>query len=243
MQTADIHLSVVIPAFNEERRIGRTLEIVSAYLLAQQYRSELIVVNDGSADRTAEIVSACEYGMPIRLLVHERNQGKGASVRDGMLASRGAHVLFSDADLSTPIEEVGKFWSKFSDGADVVIGSRALPDSEILERQPKYREFMGRVFNVFVQSLAIRGISDTQCGFKAFTHNAAQTIFSRQRIMGWGFDAELLFIARRHGLQIAQVPVRWINSRDSRINSIRDSYRMFAELLIIRKNGRRGFYD
>jgi dolichyl-phosphate beta-glucosyltransferase len=237
-----VRLSVVIPAYNEEARIGKTLEQVDAYLRQGEHSSEIILVSDGSADRTVEIARGLRLGHPLRILENEGNRGKGYSVRRGVMEAQGRHILFTDADLSTPIEEMDKFWRCFSEGYDVVIGSRALPGSEIIVHQPWYREFMGRVFNLLVRSLGLSEFPDTQCGFKAFTDRAAQAIFPRQTIDRWGFDAEILYIACRHRLRVAQVPIRWLNSRDSRINSLRDSAQMAAELIRVRRNGRRGVY-
>jgi dolichyl-phosphate beta-glucosyltransferase len=242
MVNSGLHLSVVIPAYNEERRILKTLERVAAYLQEQEYGSEVIVVDDGSRDRTVDVVASFQVRHPVRLLRNEVNRGKGYSVRRGVMNARGRYILFSDADLSTPIEELEKFWPEFEGGADVVIGSRALPESEILVHQPRYRELMGRVFNICVQAVALPGLRDTQCGFKAFTQKAARIVFSRQSIEGWGFDAEILFIARLHGLTIREVPVRWLNSEESKINSLSDSVRMFRELLSIRWKNRKGLY-
>lgn len=243
------HLSVVIPVYNEENRIRATLDLVLEYLERQDYTWEVLVVDDGCTDHTNDIVqqrfalAATDSSHPcVQLLHNPGNRGKGYSIRHGLTAGKGAYRLFTDADNSTPIEEIEKFWPYFQQGYQVVIGSRALKDSNVEVHQAWYRELMGRIFNLAVQTIALPGIHDTQCGFKAFTRQAAEITLSRQTIERWGFDAELLFIARRFKLPIAEVPIRWLNSPDSRISSIRDSSQMLKELLSIRWNALRGRY-
>lgn len=224
--------SLIIPAYNEAGRIGSTLENVQSYLSRQAYSSEIIVVDDGSSDNTAQVV---QEGFPnVQVIRYEPNRGKGCAVRTGMLAAVGNYRVFYDADASTPIEELEKLWPKFEAGADVVIGSRSLPDSVIEVPQPYYRAKMGKVFSLLVQLFGLWGIPDSQCGFKGFTRHAVQVIFPRQTIEHFSFDVELLFIARKHKLRIAQVPVRWINCPLTRVNAITDSSRMFYELMLIR---------
>lgn len=227
--TASPHLSVVIPAYNEEERLGSTLEKIQEYLLHLEYPSEVIVVDDGSSDRTAEIARS------VKVLVNDQNSGKGFSVRRGALEARGEIVLFSDADLSTPIEEMSRLEAALTEGADVAIGSRALPDSDVQIHQPFYREMMGKTFNKLVQLLVFPGISDTQCGFKAFTQKAAQEIFSRQKLDGFAFDVEILYIARKLGYQVKEVPVIWRNSPDTRVGAMKDSMKMFLDILRVRR--------
>lgn len=238
----EVRLSVVVPAYNEETRIRSTLLKIEEYLSKQSYQSEIIVVDDGSKDRTLEVVKETLTFPCHKILTNPENKGKGYTVRHGLISSQGQVRLFTDADNSTPIEEIEKFWSYFDQGYQVVIGSRALQESVIEIHQAWTRETMGRIFNVFVQLFALPGIKDTQCGFKAFTKAATDIIFPRQTIMRWGFDAELLFIARKHKLLIKEVPIRWLNSPDSRINSLKDSYNMFFELLSIRYKNLRGVY-
>ena len=236
-----MHLSLVIPAYNEAKRIGPTLELARAYLARQDYDWEIIVVDDGSRDGTAEVARACAGVRVVRL---ERNRGKGAAVRRGMLEEAGgAFRFFYDADASTPIEELESCWPRFADGADVVIGSRALAASRIERRQAWYREHMGRVFNVFLRGMGLTRFLDTQCGFKGFTARAAETCFSRQTLDGFSFDAELLYIAALHGLRVDEVPIRWVNSPKSRVNPVTDSTRMFLDLLRVRANGAAGRYS
>jgi dolichyl-phosphate beta-glucosyltransferase len=225
------HLSVVIPAYNEEDRLGATLARVIEYLTAQDYTWEIIVVDDGSSDATSAVAAQSGAGYPLRVVRNEPNQGKGASIRRGMLEARGAYRLFSDADLSTPIEEVAGFWKHFEAGCGVVIGSRAVEGSNLEVRQARYRELMGRTFNLFVRLLLVGGIHDTQCGFKAFTAEAAEAVFPRQQLNGFAFDVELLLLAQRAGFRVEEAPVRWINSPASKVNALRDSTRMFLDLL------------
>jgi dolichyl-phosphate beta-glucosyltransferase len=212
-------LSVIVPAWNEARRIGATLERLHGWLTARYPDTEILVVDDGSRDETSTIAAA-----------------------SGMLYARGAIRLMSDADLSTPIEELPRFLGAIQSGADVVIGSRSLTGSRILRHQPWYREQLGRQFNRIVQATLMRGIIDTQCGFKCLTADAAQRIFSRSRIDGFAFDVELLLIARRLSLQVAELPVQWIDHPDSRVGPLRDSSRMLAELARIGWYDRQGGY-
>lgn len=235
-----MHLSFVIPAYNEERRIRDTLVRAEAYLREQPYEWEIVLVDDGSGDATVETARAAFPG--VRVIAYRPNRGKGHAVRTGMLEARGAFRVFSDADGSTPIEELEKFWPRFETGADVVIGSRTLPDADVQVRQTWRRQTMGRVFNLFVQALAVRGIPDTQCGFKGFTAAAAQAVFPRQTIERFAFDVEILYIARKLGLRIDQVGVRWLNSPDSSVDAVVDSSRMLAELITIRMKDLRGRY-
>jgi len=230
-------LSVVIPAYNEEGRLPPTLARVKQYLAQQTYLSEIVVVDNASADRTTEV--AREAGAEV---IQEKRRGKGAAVRTGMLAARGEYVLFSDADLSTPIEEVEKLLEAIRRGADVAIGSRALPESNITQHQPWYRELVGRAGNLLVRLLAVHGIADTQCGFKLFPRALAQRLFTAQRVTGIAFDMEVLFLAQRLKLTIAEVPVTWVDSPDTRISRVRDSADAVKDLIRIRWNWLRGKY-
>jgi dolichyl-phosphate beta-glucosyltransferase len=232
----EIFLSVVIPAFNEEARIGASLNAVRAYLESRPYASEIIVVDDGCRDRTCEVAAACLNGRcGDQILRRAENRGKGFSVAEGVSASRGRFVLFSDADLSTPIEEVEKLLPLLDRNFDIVIGSRALPESDIRIRQSRFREGMGKTFNFFVRLLVLRGIKDTQCGFKLFRREAARDIFPRIKTHGFSFDVEALFVARRRGWRIAQVPVVWNNSPQSKVRLFRSSASMFLDLWRIRR--------
>jgi len=238
-----VRLSIIIPAFNEEQRLPKTLEHLRQYLSSASYSSEVLVVDDGSTDGTRRVVKETEKDFPaLRLIVNERNRGKGYSVRQGVREAAGEVILFFDADASTPIDQVEKFFPHFQDGADVLIGSRSLPNSDVRVHQPWYRETMGRTFNLFVRFFVLRGFIDTQCGFKAFSHEAAHRIFTRQRLSGFSFDVEILFIAGKLGYKIVEVPIVWINSPSSRVHPVWDSVRMFVELMRIRLNDWRGLY-
>ncbi|HUU54938.1 MAG TPA: dolichyl-phosphate beta-glucosyltransferase [Armatimonadota bacterium] len=230
-------LSVVIPAYNEEHRLGPTLARIEQYLSAQGYAFEVLVVDNASKDRTAEV--AREAGVEV---IAEPRRGKGAAVKTGMLAARGEYVLFSDADLSTPIEEVEKLLAELRAGADVAIASRGLPESNLVKRQPWYREFVGRAGNVLVRMMVVRGIADTQCGFKLFPREIARRVFPAQRLTGAAFDVEILFIAQRAGWKIAEVPVTWIDSPDTRFSRVRDSLDALKDLFRIRLNWLLGRY-
>ena len=230
-------LSVVIPAYNEETRIERTLQRIVEYLNARGETYEILVVSDGSTDATETIVQRFAQAYPqVQLLVYQPNRGKGHAVRYGILRARGEHVLFSDADLATPIEELEKLEPYLDRGYPVAIGSRPLRESQLVIRQPFYREMAGRVFNKVVQLLAVRGIHDTQCGFKLFTREAAHEIFSRCRLNGFSFDFEALFYAQRLGYPIAEVPIRWMHQEGSKVRLLRDGLRMLRDLVWLRLN-------
>ncbi len=235
-------LSVVIPAFNEERRLAHTLPQVFAYLVARGLRGEVIVVDDGSTDATAQLVRQFATRYPeLRLLSNPGNRGKGYSVRAGMLAATGRLALFTDADLSAPIEEADKLLAALVD-YDVAIGSRALDRSLIQRHQPWWRERAGIVFNWVTKLLSGLPFQDTQCGFKAFRREPAQILFVQQRIERFGFDPEILFLALRHGLRVVEVPVRWSHDPDSRVRVFRDGLRMVGDLLCIRAHAFLGHY-
>ena len=239
----DLELSIVIPAYNEEDRIISSLDQIAGYLSRRGFPAEVIVVSDGSRDRTGDVVREKMAKVPgLSLVELDRNRGKGYCVRVGVEQAGGRYVLFSDADLSTPVEEYDKFLPLLQDGVPVVIGSRGLPDSRIELHQSWYREGMGKAFNLLVRSLTVSGIRDTQCGFKAFRREAVRDLVSRQRIERFSFDVELLFLARKRGLKIAEVPVRWINSPRSRVRIVRDSLRMAFDLFRIRWSDFRGRY-
>jgi dolichyl-phosphate beta-glucosyltransferase len=240
----DMTYSIVIPAYNESERLGATLEKVLTYVRQQGWDAEVIVVNDGSKDNTAEIVRACAEKNPmLRLLENPGNRGKGYSVRNGILNSRGDIVVFSDADLSSPIEEMPKLLEALAAGADIAIGSRWLRAELQTHRQSLHRQVFGRIFNALNRIILGLRFKDTQCGFKAFTRRAAQTILPLQRIERWGFDPEILFLARKFGFRVDEVPVRWGHVGGTRINPLMDGARMFQEMLRIRWYDMTGKYD
>jgi glycosyltransferase involved in cell wall biosynthesis len=238
-----IDFSIVIPAFNEETRIGATLSEVLRCVDESAWNAEIIVVDDGSTDTTADIVKTISERRPIvHLLPNGANRGKGYSVRNGMLHASGNIILFTDADLSSPIGEANRLFDAIRGGADVAIGSRWLERGRQTVRQPLYRRFFGRCFN-FVTRLIMRlPFADTQCGFKAFTRHAAQNIFQLQRIRRWGFDPEILFIALKRGYLVREVPVTWGHDERSRISYLRDGLQMLKELIFVRWNALTGVY-
>jgi dolichyl-phosphate beta-glucosyltransferase len=239
-----VYLSLIIPAFNERDRIGPTLEKVFAYLSDRPYDKEVIVVDDGSKDDTVSVVrtnlsllKTRFHDIEGRVVELRVNTGKGAAVNRGMLAAKGSIRIFTDADLSTPVHEVGKVVDAIDrDGYDVVVGSRALEGRQLVKKhQPWYRELMGRVFNIFVQIFVLRGIKDTQCGFKGFRGEVAEKLFGMQKVMGFSFDVEILYLARKHGYKIKEVAVEWYNDERTTVGALSDSTKMFLELLRIRK--------
>lgn len=235
--------SIVIPAYNEAARIAPTLEKILAYAAQQGWPAEVIVVNDGSKDNTSEVVREWTRRNPaVKLIENPGNRGKGYSVRNGMLHAQGDLLLFTDADLSSPIYEAGKLFAALENGADVAIGSRWVNTALQTERQPLHRQLIGRIFNLLLRITLSLKYKDTQCGFKAFTSRAAAALFSRQRIERWGFDPELLFLANQLGFKVAEVPVEWAHDHRSKINPLRDGAKMFAEMLKIRWNSVTGKY-
>ena len=236
--------SIVIPAYNESSRIGSCIEQVLAYAQQQHWDAELLVVNDGSRDDTAAIVQAYAARNPaVRLLENPGNRGKGYSVRNGMLHASGDLLLFTDADLSSPISEAPKLFAVLANGAEVAIGSRWLRKELQTERQPLYRQLFGRMYNLLLWLILGLNYKDTQCGFKAFTRRAAQTIFANQRIERWGFDPELLFLAKKFHLPVKEVAVEWAHDERSKINPVTDGVKMFCEMLAIRWGDLTGKYD
>jgi dolichyl-phosphate beta-glucosyltransferase len=243
MNSQSLDLSVIIPAYNEERRLPKAIEQIAAYLSARPVRAEMIVVDDGSTDATPKLTESYRGKYPaLRLIANGRNRGKGFSVRHGILAARGELALFTDADLSTPIEEADKLFAALGEGYDGAIGSRALDRSLIEIHQSALREKAGNFFNRLVRRIAGIEFSDTQCGFKAFRRARTQIIFEQQRIERFGFDPEILFLAKRHGLRVAEIPVRWSHDSGTKVNVVGDGLRMFFELLEIRGNSLRGLY-
>jgi dolichyl-phosphate beta-glucosyltransferase len=244
-------LSVIIPAYNEEKRLSRTLARIREYFAGtgagasgfQFGEIEIIVVDDGSTDDTASVVESLARQMPgLRLVRNHGNRGKGFSVKHGMLEARGRITLFTDADLSSPIEESRKLFNALDAGNDVAIGSRALDRSLIAVRQSRFREIAGIIFNGFVRVFTGLPFHDTQCGFKAFVRERTRTVFEQQRIERFGFDPEILFIARRHGLRSVEVPVRWAHDEGTKVHVFRDSLLMFSDLVVIRWNALAGRY-
>jgi dolichyl-phosphate beta-glucosyltransferase len=242
-ETARPRYSVVVPAYNEQRRIGSTLEQVLDHLREQRWNAEIVVVDDGSRDDTLEVLNRFAREHPhVRVLQNPGNRGKGYAVRNGMLNARGEILLFTDADMSSPISEAGKLFAALEQGADVAIGSRWLDPSLQFQRQSLQRQALSRLYNIFLRIVLRFPYRDTQCGFKAFTRRAAEMIFPQQRVTRWGFDPEILFLAHRLGLKVAEVPVRWGHDEGSKIHPVRDGLRMAADTLKVRWNAITGKY-
>jgi len=241
---ASPQLSIVIPAYNESARIELTLDRVMSCVAKQGWDAEVLVVDDGSTDATPKIVHAWMERYPqLHLIQNEGNRGKGFSVRNGLLQAAGEVVMFTDADLSAPMEEAELLLAAIADGADVAIGSRWMDKTRQTIHQPLYRKFFGRCFNWVTRVVMGLPFKDTQCGFKAFTRAAAQVIFRLQRIERWGFDPEVLFIARKLGYTIREVPVTWGHDERSRMSYLRDGLKMLEEMAAIRGNSLAGRYD
>ena len=246
-------LSIVIPTYNEERRLPQTLQSVVDYLARQSYASEVIVVDDGSRDQTVEVVKTFRAAHPGVALIRNDHRGKGYAVRTGMLAAQGHIVLFSDADLSTPIAEIAQLLPWFEHGYGIVIGSREGSGAKRIH-EPFYRHMMGRVFNLVVRLLTVKGIDDTQCGFKAFRDDVARDLFTRMKLYGenaqavkgslvTGFDVEVLFLGYKSGYKIKEVPVEWRYGNESKVNPLKDSFELFRDVLRVQWNDLRGMYD
>ncbi|HEX2172080.1 MAG TPA: dolichyl-phosphate beta-glucosyltransferase [Dehalococcoidia bacterium] len=236
-----LFLSIVIPAYNEEGRILPSLERIDAYLAGQDYPAEVLVSDDGSRDETTKVVEVFAADHPNVRLIRNPHRGKGAAVRAGMLAARGDYRFLCDADLSMPIEEVSRFLPPALTDADVALGSREAAGARRYD-EPIHRHLMGRIFNTVVRLVAVGGFNDTQAGFKCFRAEAAEWLFSRQRIDGFGFDVEVVYLAVKRGYRVVEVPINWYHVPSSRVDPLRDSIRMFFEAFSVRLNDRRGLY-
>jgi dolichyl-phosphate beta-glucosyltransferase len=234
-------LSLIIPAHNEENRLPDSLSRIFAFLESQNYPSEVIVVENGSTDRTAQVVEAMTLQYANLHLLREPLRGKGLAVRRGMLEATGAYRFICDADLSMPIEEVNRFLPPILKDADIAIASREAPGA-IRYGEPFHRHWFGRVFNLLVRLLAVPGFHDTQCGFKCLRAEVVDDLFRVQRLDGWTFDVELLFIALKRGYRVVEVPIPWYYNPGSRVSLIPDSLAMLNDLFVIRRNWRAGLY-
>ena len=240
--TASCFLSIIIPAFNEEKRLPDSLPKIIHFVRQQAYPVEVIVVDDGSSDRTIAVVREFQKDAPFISLLPVEHGGKGHAVRAGMQQAKGDYLFLCDSDLSMPIDEVTKFLPPALDGYDVAIASREISGARRYG-EPPYRHLMGRVFNLIVRLLAVPGVQDTQAGFKCFRRQAARQLFPLQTIKGWGFDVEVLFIAQRRGLRIVEVPIHWYYMNRSRVRPVQDTYNMLREVLKVRLNDWRGRYN
>lgn len=236
------YLSIVIPAHNEENRLPDTLEQIHQFLSTQPYSAEVLVIENGSQDRTLEVAQEYCKRIPYLRVFHEEARGKGLAVKRGMLEAGGEYRFICDADLSMPIAEVNNFLPPRLEEVDVAIGSREAAGA-VRYQEPAYRHLIGRIFNAMVRWWALPGLQDTQCGFKAFRGQVAEEVFRLQTLSGMSFDVEVLFIARRRGYKIVEVPIHWYFNPDSRVRLFRDSFQMAADLLTIRRNALRGIYN
>lgn len=234
-------LSLIIPAYNEERRLPNTLERVLGFLKTQSYTSELLVIENGSADRTFEVAKAFAEEHPGVSVHRAGDRGKGLAVRQGMLAAAGQYRMMLDADLSMPVEQVNRFLPPQQKDSDIVIASREAAGA-VRYNEPDYRHFGGRVINTLIRLLALPGLQDTQCGFKCFQAAVAEDLFLKQTVMGWAFDVEILYMARLRGYSIVELPIPWYFSPQSHLRPVYDSFHIFFDLLRIRNNARRGLY-
>ena len=239
--SSEVFFSLIIPAHNEEHRLPATLKTVDAFLARQRFTSEILVVENGSQDFTAVVTEAFATEHPRVRLIRESRRGKGLAVRRGMLEAAGEYRFICDADLSMPIEEVSKFLPPQLEAYEVAIGSREVAGARRYN-EPTYRHLMGRAFNTLVKLLAVPGFEDTQCGFKCFRREAALDIFGVQRLDGMSFDVEALYIARKRGYRIVEVPIDWYYMSESRVRLVEDSLRMFSDILAIRRNWQNGKY-
>ena len=236
-----MEISVVIPAFNEEKKLELSLQKIIQYLEKNFENYEILVIDDGSKDNTPEIIQKYKE-KKVRMIQNPKNMGKGFSVKLGMINTKYDPLLFTDADLATPIEETEKFLAAINEGYNVIIASRNLENSKIEVEQPKYRQVLGKGFPFIVKTFLIADFKDTQCGFKMFTKEAAKKIFPRQTIQGWAFDVEIIFIAQELGYKIKELPVTWVDKGDSKLSPIKDSFKMFNEIIKIKYNSLKGEY-
>jgi glycosyltransferase involved in cell wall biosynthesis len=237
-----IYLSIIIPIFNEEKRLPKTLEQVFNFLKSQSYPAEVILVENGSTDRSFEVAQAHLEKYPQLVVLKELQRGKGLAVRRGMLAAKGTYRFMCDADFSMPTTEIPRFLPPAMEGCDIAIASREAVGA-VRFNEPYYRHLVGRIYNWLIRILALPGLHDTQCGFKCFKAETAEELFRDQTITGWSFDVEVLFIANRKNYRIVEVPIQWYFNPDSKISVIRDSARMGFDLLKIRMNSAQGLYD
>ena len=243
MSSEPTYLTMLIPAYNEERRIGKTLEGMIAYFRNKDFRTEILVVDDGSTDGTRQVVESYQgKEVPLRLVGYEKNRGKGFAIKTGMLEAQGTYVLFADADMSTPVEMFERFEPHLAEEADVVIGTRKTGKAYVGKRQRFYREGMGKVFTWLSNRILGTRVSDFTCGFKCFHRRTIEAVFGSQRIYGWSYDTEILFIAASQGFAIREVPVHWFNDEATRVKLWKNVFTCLTELFEIWNNNRKGLY-
>jgi dolichyl-phosphate beta-glucosyltransferase len=243
LSNSEPYLSLVIPAYNEEQRIGNTLQGMIDYCRERPYTVEIIVVDDGSSDNTSRVVETYKgRGPELEVIRYEPNKGKGHAVKTGMLATRGEYALFADADMSTPIEMLERFEPLMEAGADVIIGTRKVAQATVARHQPFYRENMGKVFTWLSNTVLGLKVSDFTCGFKCFSRKTVEPVFKRQTVWGWGYDTEIIYLASKLGYRINEIPVVWYNDEATRVRLWKHVFTSFAELIAIWNNGRKGRY-
>jgi glycosyltransferase involved in cell wall biosynthesis len=235
-------LSIIIPAYNEESRLPNTLEQVYTFLEKQTYTAEVLVIENGSQDRTFEVAQAFAGQHPLVSVLQEKERGKGNAVRRGMLEARGEYRFMCDADLSMPVDEINCFLPPALNNFDIVIGSREAPGA-VRYNEPQYRHLGGRAVNTIIRLLALPGLNDTQCGFKCFRAPVAEDLFRRQTLTGWSFDIELLYMARKRGYTIVELPIHWYFNPESKLNVVRDAIKMVMDILTIHYKNLKGVYD
>ena len=237
------YLSIVIPAYNEEKRIGETLQKILEFIATKSFPAEILVVDDGSVDGTVDVVNSfSNEKIPLKVISYEKNWGKGYAIKTGMLAAGGEYALFTDADMSTPVEMLERFEPHMKEGVEVIIGTRKTAGAYVGKHQPLYRENMGKVFTWLSNRLLGLDTSDFTCGFKCFHRRTIEPVFGSQRISGWGYDTEIIFIARRKGFRIQEIPVSWFNDEATRVKLWKNVFTCLSELYQIRNNNRKGLY-
>ena len=241
-QSSSVLLSIVIPAYNEETRLPQSLAAVVDFLGAQNFESEVLVVDDGSNDRTPEIVKEFSAKYPFIQLLQPGRGGKGHAVKAGMLQIKGEYAFLCDADLAMPISELPKFLPPQQNGYKIAIGSRE-GEGAVRYNEPPYRHLMGRVFNWLVKIMAVRGFEDTQCGFKCFHSSVVDDLFQKQTIDGFGFDVEVLYVAQKRNYKIIEIPINWYYQSESKVHPVKDTIRMVRDMLAVRRNDRKGLYE
>ena len=238
----DVFLSIVIPAHNEERRLPATLEQMHAFLQVQSYVAQVLIVENGSQDQTYQIAQEYAHANPHFRVLRETERGKGLAVKRGMLEATGAYRFMCDADLSMPVTEINRFLPAARTGFDIAIASREAPGA-VRYNEPPYRHLGGRLINTIIRLLALPGLNDTQCGFKCFRAGVAEDLFRHQTLTGWSFDIELLYIARRRGYKVIEIPIPWYFNPDSKLSAVQDAFKMGLDIFSIRMNAMRGVYD
>lgn len=237
----DILLSIIIPAYNEEKRLPTAMEKISQFLHEQDYPAEVLIVENGSQDRTFEIAASFARQHPVFRAIHETRRGKGLAIQHGMLEAQGAYRFMCDADLSMPVNEIARFIPPNLDNFDIAIASREAPGA-VRYNEPTFRHLGGRLINTMIRWLALPGLQDTQCGFKCFRAAVADDIFKYQTMPGWSFDVEVLYIARKRNYQVVEIPIPWYYSSDSKVNAVMDALQMGKDILQIRRNEKMGLY-